>query len=167
MSGCIQYKANKLRRFICIAAVSASLAACTSAETPKIEAEAAGFGVLSTDEVDNEDNPLLLEQTQQIPMKEGTSFGLQFYTKPSSEKDQKTKLRFIWHFPAPGLQDPSKSEPLQNYEQIWHVQVGKKTTASYLLEQPWELAPGKWRVEIWQEDKKLLTQSFDLSQSIP
>ncbi len=144
-----------------------SAAACTPPVHADIEVEPVAFGLLSKDEVDGEGNPVLLEQTQEIPMGKGVSFGVQFRAKADARAGGRAKLRLIWHYPPPGLSDPSSATVLRKYEQVWQVNLDQKTTASYLLEQSAELIPGRWRVEIWQENRKLLAQSFYLTEQIP
>ena len=44
------------------------------------------------------------------------------------------------------------------------VSAGGIVLASYGFDDPWELVPGPWTLEIWDDDKKLFSQIFNVVQ---
>jgi hypothetical protein len=101
-----------------------------------------------------------LESTAIIPARIGTSFGIRYKVVGEPDKAEVT-LRKVISFPPPGLQ-PSRGKFVPQSESKVETMIGEKVADLYTLEDIFELVPGVWTVELWDGERKLLTQSFTL-----
>lgn len=97
--------------------------------------------------------------TRTIPLRRDTIFGFR-YTVIGSPKGARVPLRIVVIYPAPGLAKPGSPEPIMRDEEPVTRTVGADSIASYGLEEPWELLPGDWTLEIWSGDHKMASQTF-------
>lgn len=101
--------------------------------------------------------------TTTIPLKLGVQFG--FAIKISGTPDGAfVTIRKATHYPAPGAKEPGKTEPLLVHSSSMDRALNRYYLASYELEEPWELVPGKWLFEFWSGDRKLCEQEFTLAK---
>jgi Domain of unknown function (DUF3859) len=103
-----------------------------------------------------------LETTAIIPARIGTSFGIRYKVVGDPDKAEVT-LRKVISFPPPGLQ-PSRGKFVPQSESKVETMIGETVADLYTLEDIFELVPGVWTVELWDGDRKLLTQSFTLER---
>jgi hypothetical protein len=97
-----------------------------------------------------------------IPAQIGTTFGLR-YRVIGTPPDAEVTIRTVISFPAPGLQT-SRGEHLSRVESEEQTRIGETVAALYTLDDRFELVPGIWTFELWDGDRKLLTQSFTLEK---
>jgi hypothetical protein len=98
-----------------------------------------------------------LMRTTDIPAKPGTTFGVIFAPKQSFPAIYKT----IWHLP------PSSASqwPADLASGLYESTLKCDTTpcgTGYTLHDPWELVPGPWVLELWQQDRFIYTQTFQV-----
>lgn len=96
--------------------------------------------------------------TWTIPAQHGVEFGLK-YRVVGSPKGAKVALKRDWLLPGPGFLEPGKP-PLKRIDRTDNVAVGDTTYVSYGFDDPWELVPGPWVLEIWSGSRKLTSQTF-------
>jgi len=101
-----------------------------------------------------------VETTRMVPAKIGVRFGFRFVVV-GTPKDAKVTLRKITHFPPGGLQPPGSKEALSRSETTMTRTIGGEARyTDYGFDDPWELVPGPWTIELWYGDRKLASQSF-------
>jgi len=103
-----------------------------------------------------------LETTTTIPARIGISFGVRYKIVGEPDNAEVT-LRKVISFPPPGLQ-PSRGKIMPQSESKVETMIGETAADLYTLEDNFELVPGVWTVELWDGERKLLTQSFTLEK---
>lgn len=100
----------------------------------------------------------LVEQTEVIPAKLGNAFGFRF----SIPKElQKTQLKYVYLFPE--LRNPVTGRSYTSFDSLGEVKGhGPSSGAFYNLTDSWELVPGKWTIQVFVNDRKLLERQFTL-----
>jgi hypothetical protein len=93
-----------------------------------------------------------------IPAQHEVEFGLR-YRVVGTPKGSKVTLTHDWLLPAPGFQQPGKS-PITRIDRTDPVAIGEVAYISYGFDDPWELVPGPWVLEIWDGERKLTSQTF-------
>jgi hypothetical protein len=64
-------------------------------------------------------------------------------------------------FPPGGLRNPASTQTISRSETTFTVTVGDEAGyTAYKFDDPWELTAGPWAFELWQGDRKLVSQSF-------
>jgi hypothetical protein len=106
--------------------------------------------------------PERLEWRMIIPAQIGTTFGLR-YKVIGTPAHADVTIRKIISFPPPGLQ-PSPGKLVSRVESVEETRIGETVGALYTLEDRFELVPGIWTFELWDGERKLLTQSFTLEK---
>jgi len=96
-----------------------------------------------------------------IDLKLGTVIGVEL-TAIGSPRRGKVPLKVVWRYPEPGLVNPETKTAKRSDEYTDTQLVGDKFPVFWGLTQDWHLVPGTWTLEVWQGDRKLATQSFDL-----
>jgi hypothetical protein len=139
-----------------LATASLGITSCTQRAPEPIALEIASYGLINSAEVDDDGNPVVVAGTSCIPLKLGTSFGVQFEAQQDggAAENGRAAVRLTWHYPPGSTRPP--------IVQGWTVPLGAKTTASYTLEHDWELIPGEWRIEISDGTRKLAERVFEL-----
>ena len=105
--------------------------------------------------------PTLQTNTTRIPAVFGTSFGACFVVD-GSPAEAKVALTAIWRFPDPGLADPSRAHPWYREEYLKCFEIGKPAFQSFTFRDDWALVPGVWTMELWQGERRLLVQDFEV-----
>jgi len=103
-----------------------------------------------------------LESTTTIPARIGISFSVRYKIVGEPDNAEVT-LRKVISFPPPGLQPPRGKIVLQSESKV-ETTIGETVADLYTLEDSFELVPGVWTVELWDGERKLLTQSFTLEK---
>ena len=103
----------------------------------------------------------LLYGTTRIPAKIGVDFGLDFKVTGVPDGAWVT-LRVVTRYPEPGATPPGAAKPILTAARPLHRRLNQESHTGYLLQEPWELIPGKWAIEFWLGDRKLGEQEFTL-----
>jgi hypothetical protein len=99
------------------------------------------------------------EQTNRIPAKLGTTFGVKF--RPVGKApDGVSTFRVLWRAPDPGIPDAVTGRPRRDDGCAYAYRIGVTTFQGFRFERPAELIPGAWALEIWNGDRKLLAYGF-------
>jgi hypothetical protein len=101
----------------------------------------------------------LLRKTTTVPATLGTRFGF-LYTLIGKPNGAVISLKFVDRFPPPGLRNPAAGKTQLRGEYSLQKDMGSKNYKDYGFDEDWELVPGTWTFEIWQDDRKLAEQSF-------
>src|SRR5262245_22068926 len=103
----------------------------------------------------------LIEPTTRIEAKIGVHFGLR-YRVVGRPNNATVKLTSVTLYPAPGLKNPKAASHQPRGEHPLFATIGQINYRGYVFEQDWELVPGKWTFELWDGERKLASQSFDV-----
>jgi len=99
----------------------------------------------------------------QIEARTGTVIGAEV-TIVGTPRRGKVPLRVVWRYPAPGLTNPETKTTTTSDEYADTQLIGEKFPIVWGLTQDWHVVPGTWTLEVFQGDRKLVTQEFQLSQ---
>jgi hypothetical protein len=91
----------------------------------------------------------------------GIGFGVRFRSSGEPRGAQAT-LRSVWKIPAPGIHNPDNDNTYRESVVDFTTAIGSVHWRGYGFDQPWEVVPGTWTIEIWQGDRKLLEHSFTI-----
>ena len=106
-------------------------------------------------------NPRFVQRAATIRAKIGVTFGFQFKVTGVPDGAWVT-LRIVTRYPRPGATPPGAAHPLRITEQSLRRKLNRVIEAGYTLQEPWELIPGRWAIEVWSGDRKLGEQEFTL-----
>jgi len=105
-------------------------------------------------------NEELQERTTTIPAKLGIRFGFH-YSIIGTPNNTPITLKMVTRYPPPGLHNPATGNTLLRGEYSRTKKLGTADNyRDYGFDDEWELVPGTWTFEIWQDDRKLAEQSF-------
>lgn len=143
------------------------------AQAPKIERiDILDFGIYTAREVDTSkelpDDRIrpprkfkLAKMTREIPAQMGLRFGFRYVVmgKPDCAR---VALKKVEIFPPGGMKAPGTTRAITRWEHNITVKLGEANGqySGYRFENPWELLPGVWTIEVWDGDRKLASQSF-------
>jgi hypothetical protein len=101
-----------------------------------------------------------VKRTRTVPAKLGVRFGFG-YVVVGSPQGAKVTLRKVTRFPPPGLKSPAAKEALRFSEVAVTRTIGREPGyVDYGFDDPWELVPGRWTIELWLGERRLAAQSF-------
>jgi len=103
----------------------------------------------------------LLAPTTRIEAKIGVHFGMR-YRVVGSPSLASVKLVSVTHYPAPGLKNPKAAGIQTRGEHPLFATISQLNYRGYMFENDWELVAGTWTFELWDGDRKLASQAFDV-----
>jgi hypothetical protein len=107
----------------------------------------------------------LTTATTTIQPKIGLEFGFEFqvFGKPDG---QNVTLRAVTLHPRPGLRDPNNPNGrlMTRGEVNLVAQIGAIGYRGYKFDYDWEMLPGTWTLELWDGQRKLASQSYQVTQ---
>jgi len=103
----------------------------------------------------------LLSQTETVPGRIGTTFGIN-YTLVGSPKGKVVRLTYVTRFPAGGMVN-DKGERLEKSQFDWDDTIGAPATRTYTLDHAWEIVPGEWNLEFYYEGRKIGEKHFTVT----
>ena len=103
----------------------------------------------------------LVQKTTTIPAAVATRFGIR-YKIIGQPNGTSVNLKMVTRYPSPGVRNPTTGNTIMRGEYSAQKKLGTESYRDYGLDEGWELVPGKWTFEIWQDDRKLAEQSFTL-----
>jgi hypothetical protein len=89
----------------------------------------------------------------------GIGFGVRFRTS-GEPRGARATLRSVWKIPPPGIHNPNNDNTYRQSVVDFTTVIGGVHWRGYGFDEPWEVVPGEWTLEIWQGDRKLLEKSF-------
>ena len=97
--------------------------------------------------------------TTTIPAQLGVRFGIE-YQVAGAPSGKAISLKKIVVFPPAGLRSPAASQQIYRLETTTTANIGERTYTGYRLDDPWELVPGPWTIQLWDGDRKLVEKTF-------
>lgn len=101
-----------------------------------------------------------IQATRDVPAQIGIRFGFRF--KAVGEPNgARVRLKKITIFPSGGLRNPDSAQGISRSEDSITITMGNEVNyTAYKFDDPWELKPGLWTIELWYENRKLASQDF-------
>jgi hypothetical protein len=100
-----------------------------------------------------------VQTTNVVPGQLGIEFGLRFNIV-GSPAGTVVPLHVVAIFPAQGLHDPSAGRTFTTAEYDRADAIGPGGYLSYTFDHDWEVVPGVWTFQIWNQGRKLAEQQF-------
>jgi Domain of unknown function (DUF3859) len=97
--------------------------------------------------------------TTTIPAQLGVRFGFE-YKVVGAPAGEIVSLKKVTIVPPAGLRSPVVAQPVKRQEDMVTSKIGDPSYTGYRFDDPWELVPGPWRIELWDGDRKLAEQTF-------
>jgi Domain of unknown function (DUF3859) len=102
----------------------------------------------------------LVQKTATIPARLGVQFG--FHYKIVGRAGAKVSLKMVVLIPQPGIRNPNTGNTNIRNEYLSNGTVGPTHYKGYAFDNSWEIVTGTWTIEIWDGNRKLASQSFDV-----
>lgn len=100
--------------------------------------------------------------TTTVPARHGVRFGFRY--KIIGTPDGATiPIRIVTVFPPIGLSPPNMPQPIHNSESNQTLKIGDTRYHDYGFDDPWELVPGSWIIQIWYGKNKLAEKNFTVT----
>jgi len=97
--------------------------------------------------------------TTTVPAQLGVRFGIE-YKVVGAPSGGTVSLKKVTVFPPAGLRSPAVSQPIHRSEATVTSKIGETTYTGYRFDDPWELVPGAWAIQLWYGDRKLVEKKF-------
>jgi len=98
------------------------------------------------------------DYTNEIPGELGVNFGIQ-YVVNTTPKGRPMQVRQVIRFPEGGLQVPGGRHYTES-EQKGQITIGRKAFYGFGFDEPYEIIPGEWAIEIWHGSARLISKKF-------
>jgi hypothetical protein len=119
-----------------------------------IDAPGAATGVTHTlSDID------LVESTVIIPARLDVRFGFRYRIVGPGKS---VKVKRVVHFPEPGLRMPDNGNAILTSGSSFDRRIGDVHFFGYHIDYDWEILPGTWTLELWINDRKVASKSFEL-----
>jgi hypothetical protein len=102
----------------------------------------------------------LVKATDRVPATPDVEFGFRYNIV--GRRGDSVKLKKVVHIPQPGIRNPQTGNTTVQSESVFSPIVGSAAYTGYTLNHPWEIVTGTWTIELWDGDRKLASQSFDV-----
>lgn len=99
-----------------------------------------------------------VESTTTVPARLGSEFGLR-YRLVGTGTDS-VKLKKVWRIPSPGIRNPQTGKITTESVEYTNRKIGSTNYTGYEFEHDWEILPGIWTIELWDGDRKMISQGF-------
>jgi hypothetical protein len=100
--------------------------------------------------------------TASIPAQIGVRFGIEFKVN-GMPAGKSVTLKKVTVFPPGGLHSPAVAQTLYRNEATTDGNIGETSYTGYKFDDPWELVPGPWAIELWYGGRKLAEQKFTVT----
>jgi hypothetical protein len=117
----------------------------------------------ATGDVNHVDDPKLIEETDVVCARLGTSFG--FYYTPQGRGIGPLQLEWVTRFPEPVTRPDGKR--LQESRLTSQAIIGARTYRSYAFDHAWEVVPGIWSLDFYFEGRKVGGKTFTVLATCP
>jgi hypothetical protein len=97
--------------------------------------------------------------TRVVPAQLGVEFGFRFNVV-GTPAGAKVPLHVLAYFPPPGLNDTENKKQFNQAGYDRTDAIGPGGYLSYTFDHDWELVPGVWTLQIWNDGRMLVEQKF-------
>jgi hypothetical protein len=115
-----------------------------------------------------EADPVLLRSTTNIPAKLGTTFGIRVRVDGSPRTTAAGDLADVAVIQArmrvthPPVKNPSTGAIVTVDEWSWPISLGVPLFGGWRFDDPTEVVPGRWLMQVWYGDRVLAEQAYDV-----
>jgi hypothetical protein len=102
----------------------------------------------------------LAQSTTTIPTRIGVRFGFRY--RIVGEGNRAVKLKVVARIPPPGIRNPKTGDTTREDVDFIGSKVGEIAYTGYSFDDDSEMVPGTWTFEVWDADRKLASQSFEI-----
>jgi Domain of unknown function (DUF3859) len=107
------------------------------------------------------DDPRVVTDTRNIAINGKTIFGIE--AKFNGQPEGRTiKVRVVWHYPDPGIKNPSTGVAKFRDEFETNQVLGKTSSYYWTADNNFTHVPGVWTVELWLGERRLTRQEFTI-----
>jgi hypothetical protein len=103
----------------------------------------------------------LIAPTTRIEAKIGVHFGMR-YRVVGRPGGASIKLVSVTQYPTPGLKNPKGGGIQTRGEHPLFATISQINYRGYVFEHDWELIAGTWTFELWDGQRKLASQAFEV-----
>ena len=103
----------------------------------------------------------LVTSTTRVEAKLGVHFGMR-YRVVGRPNLATVRLVSVTQYPAPGLKNPKGNGIQTRGEHPLFATISQINYRGYVFEHDWELIAGAWTFELWDGNRKLISQTFDV-----
>ena len=104
-------------------------------------------------------NVYFLRDTPAVTTRLGTSFGADILLV-GARRGASATHRTAWKVPGNGAVDAKTGNVFREFGSNFTARIGTPTYRGYKFTEPWEVVPGEWTLEVWQDDRKLVGRKF-------
>lgn len=97
--------------------------------------------------------------TRTIRAEKGLRFGFRFRLGGTPQGREVT-LKKITIYPPGGVKPPTATAPLKSDTITLSPRIGETSYTAYRFDDPWEMVPGPWVVQLWHGQRLLTEQKF-------
>jgi Domain of unknown function (DUF3859) len=171
-------KGYRIKRWIVALIALGAMYQSSFAQTPVIKTvEIVAYGIYSADLQSSQrdtqgvlqnvsQNFRLVTATTAVPAQIGTRFGFN-YKVGGTPTGKTVSLKKVTVYPPEGLRSPNVAQSLKHSDTTVTPTIGQQSYAGYRFDDPWELVPGQWRMELWDGDRKVAEQTFTVTATKP
>jgi hypothetical protein len=106
------------------------------------------------------DDVQLVAETNTIPAKLGTKFGFRYRIVGDSWGAPVT-IKVVTLYPPAGAVSP-KMGLIHTASLLKTARIGASNAIAYSADEPWEMVPGVWTIQLWVGSKKLAERTFNM-----
>jgi hypothetical protein len=106
----------------------------------------------------------LIETTRTIPARPGLRFGIE-YRIVGEPAGGMISLKRTTIYPEGGVRNPSTGKTAMRDEAMEQHEVGAVDYSGFRFDDPWEMVPGTWTIELSYEGRTLASESFTVTNS--
>jgi len=106
------------------------------------------------------DDVQLVAETNTIPAKLGTKFGFR-YRIVGNSWGAPVAIKVVTLYPPAGAVSP-KMGLIHSASLLKTAHIGASNAIAYSADEPWEMVPGVWTIQLWVGSNKLAEQTFNM-----
>jgi hypothetical protein len=106
------------------------------------------------------DDVQLVAETNTIPAKLGTKFGFR-YRIVGNSWGAPVAIKVVTLYPPAGAVSP-KLGLIHSASLLKTAHIGASNAIAYSADEPWEMVPGIWTIQLWVGSKKLAERTFNM-----
>jgi hypothetical protein len=106
------------------------------------------------------DDVQLVVETNTIPAKLGTKFGFR-YRIVGDPWGAAVPIKVVTLFPPAGAVSP-KMGLIHSASFLKTAHIGASNAIAYSADEPWEMVPGVWTIQLWVGSKKFAERTFNM-----
>jgi len=97
--------------------------------------------------------------TTTVQAEHGVHFGIRYHIV-GSPVGQTVQIKKVTIYPPGGVKSPKSSTPLERSEYMLTRKIGETSYTDYSFDDPCELVPGSWTIQLWVGERKLVEKQF-------